>query len=221
MRLILASTSPYRAALLRRLRLEFETAASDVDERAIEAEGHPPAALVRILARAKAQAVAAAAPDAIVIGSDQIAVLDGRILGKPGTEARAREQLGAMAGRTHELLTAVAIVAPRTDFGQRDWREHVDVHRLSMRPLTAERIARYVSLEAPLDCAGSYKIEGLGAVLFDAIEGADPTAIIGLPLSWTAGVLSELGVDPLGVATSSDTSSRAPGGEGPSSRSVR
>ena len=195
MRLVLASTSPYRAALLERLGLPFEVAPSHVDERAIEREGDPPAVLVRRLARAKAERVARAHPGALVIGSDQAAVIDGAVLGKPGTAERACAQLRAMAGRTHELLTAVCVVAPQ------GLREHTDVHRLTMRALSDAQIARYVALEQPLDCAGSYKIEGLGAALFGAIEGQDPTAIVGLPLSWTASTLTALGLDPLGTPT--------------------
>lgn len=192
--LVLASTSPYRNALLARLRLPFESLAPGVDEEAVKAEGLAAEALVTRLAREKAQTVARGLsrdrPDALVVGSDQVAELDGLVLGKPGTPAGAQAQLRHLAGREHRLLTALCVV--RAGDGRRV--EALDVHRLRLRPLTDLQIARYVSLEDPVDCAGSYKIEGLGIALFEWIRGDDFTAVVGLPLTRLVSLLCELGV---------------------------
>ena len=181
-RLVLASTSRYRRALLERLGLPFETAAPGVDEDAYKARGLAPQALVLELARAKALAVARDT-DAIVIGSDQVAEIDGLVLGKPGTPERAVQQLQRLAGRTHHLWTGVCVVDGRS--GRQV--EHVDLHRLTMRALTAAQLAAYVAQDDPVDCAGAYKI--------DRVEGDDATAIVGLPLMFVARALAELGVD--------------------------
>lgn len=178
MRLVLASTSAYRRELLGRLGVAFETAAPDVDEGAWKGRGLAPRDVARQLARAKAEAVARVVGDgATVIGSDQVCALGSETFGKPGTAERAGEQLARLAGRTHELLTAVCVVGPLHGV----W-EHTDVARLSMRALDAVSIARYVAADRPLDCAGSYKLEALGIALFEKIECADHTAIVGLPL---------------------------------------
>lgn len=178
MRLVLASTSAYRRELLGRLGVAFETAAPDVDEGAWKGRGLAPREVARQLARAKAEAVARVVGDgATVIGSDQVCALGSETFGKPGTAARAGEQLARLAGRTHELLTAVCVVGPVHGA----W-EHTDVARLSMRALDAASIARYVAADRPLDCAGSYKLEARGIALFEKIECADHTAIVGLPL---------------------------------------
>jgi septum formation protein len=178
MRLVLASTSAYRRELLARLGAAFETAAPDVDEAAWKGRGLAPRDVARQLARAKAEAVARVVGDgATVIGSDQVCALGSETFGKPGTAERAGEQLARLAGRTHELLTAVCVVGPVHGV----W-EHTDVARLSMRALDAGSIARYVAADRPLDCAGSYKLEARGIALFEKIECADHTAIVGLPL---------------------------------------
>jgi septum formation protein len=174
--LILASTSPYRRALLDRLGIPYRAVAPDVDEEAFKRLGFGPRKLARRLAIAKAQSVSRAYPDAIVIGSDQVVTIDGECLGKPGTEAQAIAQLSSMQGRTHRIITAMSVcrgVLTKT---------HVDVARLTMRKLTPDEIARYVRADQPLDCAGSYKLESHGITLFKKIESADQTAIIGLPM---------------------------------------
>ncbi|MBL8728853.1 MAG: septum formation protein Maf [Planctomycetes bacterium] len=186
--LVLASTSPYRRELLARLRLAFTCAPPGVDEGAVKRSGREPAAVVAELARQKATAVAARFPDAIVIGGDQCACLDGAVLDKPGTVAAAIAQLQRLSGRSHELHTAVAIVHPA---GLVAW---TDVTRLTMRPLSDAEIERYVTAERPLDCAGSYKIEALGIALFERIESADQSAIQGLPLLRLAAELRALGL---------------------------
>ena len=176
MDLILASTSPYRRAQLGLLRLPFRCVAPGVDEGAIEADPAEPAELARRLARAKAEAVASREPGAVVIGGDQVVAFEGRVLGKPGTAERAVEQLLAMAGREHQLISAVSVA-------DRDGIEvATEVARLRVRALTRDEAERYVAADRPLDCAGSYKIESLGIALFDRIEASDHSAIVGLPL---------------------------------------
>lgn len=184
-RLILASTSVYRRELLARLQLEFSTARPDVDEQAQPDES--PETLASRLAAEKAAAVAAGAPDAWVIGSDQVADLDGQSLGKPGTLEQARAQLGAMAGRTVRFHTAVSLTGPQRSF------HALDLTEVQLRPLTPDDIARYLAAEPALDCAGSFKCEGLGISLFDAIRTSDPTALIGLPLIALARLLRQAG----------------------------
>jgi septum formation protein len=186
--LILASTSRYRAALLARLGLPFETVAPEVDERSLEEPGLEPRAAAERLARAKAAAVAARRPGAIVIGSDQVCAAGDQVLHKPGTRERAVEQLLALAGRTHELITAVAVQAPGRVL------EHTDVSRLTMRPLERAALERYVDADQPLDCAGAYKLEERGVALFSRIECADASAITGLPLMALVEMLDSLGI---------------------------
>lgn len=186
-RLTLASTSAYRRALLERLGLPFDTARPDVDETPLSDE--TPQALAVRLARAKAEAVLdPGQPDLWVIGSDQVAELDEEPLGKPGSIARAEAQLRAMSGREVRFLTAVCLAGPG---GRR--LEALDVTTVHFRPLSNGEIARYVDRERPLDCAGSFKSEGLGITLFEAIENRDPTALVGLPLIATARLLREAG----------------------------
>lgn len=185
-RLILASTSAYRRALLERLGLPFDTARPDVDETPLPDES--PAALAVRLARAKAEAVATGAGDAWTIGSDQVAELDGRPLGKPGTAENAVTQLRAMSGREVRFHTALCLAGPD---GRRF--EHLDLTVVRFRTLGEDEIARYVERERPLDCAGSFKCEGLGIALFEAIDNRDPTALVGLPLIATARLLREAG----------------------------
>lgn len=183
--LVLASTSPYRRELLSRLRLPFETARPEVDETPRGAEA--PEDLAVRLATAKAVAVAARHPGAWVIGSDQVATFDGHVLGKPGDRSRAIAQLRSMSGRDVAFFTGVALVCDDTTF------QHLDTTRVRVRRLGGDEIARYVDAERPFDCAGSFKSEGLGIALFDAIETRDPTALIGLPLIATAGLLRRAG----------------------------
>ena len=193
MRVILASTSSWRADLLSRLQVPFDQVDPEVDEDPYKERGLPPRELVTELAVAKARAVAARHPEALVIGADQVAFLDGRVLGKPGTAERAEAQLGMLAGRTHELVTGTALIDGRTG----DLHTAVDVHRMTMRALSPQQIASYIQREAPLDAAGSYYIEGLGIALFDGIDGSDFTAIIGLPLTQVVRLFTASGIDVL------------------------
>lgn len=187
MELILASTSTYRRDLLARLAIPFTAVAPGVDEAAVQRAGLAPRGLAEALARAKARAVAAAHPGAVVIGSDQLAAVDGEILGKPGAPEAAEAQLLRLQGRAHELITAVAVCHPG------GLLEHTDVTRLVMRPLSREEIRRYVDADRPLDCAGSYKLEAHGITLFSAIESRDHSAVTGLPLIAVTTLLRELG----------------------------
>lgn len=189
--LVLGSTSRYRRELLERLRLPFEICAPDVDE--TPQPGEAPAALAARLALAKAQAVARRFPSAIVIGSDQVADLDGQPIGKPGTHERAVEQLRSMSGRTIVFQTALAVVCADSGFVAQD----LAPVRVRFRALTDTEIENYLRAEQPYDCAGSAKSEGLGISLLDAIESDDPTALIGLPLIRTGAMLRRAGLDPL------------------------
>jgi septum formation protein len=191
-RLILASTSPYRRELLSRLRVPFEVVAPGVDEAALP--GETPARLARRLAAAKALAVAGRHPTAVVIGSDQVAELDGHAIGKPGTHARAVEQLRRMSGRTVVFHTAVAVAGPA---GLAEALVPVTVR---FRVVGDADIERYLHAETPYDCAGSAKSEGLGVALLEAIESDDPTALVGLPLIRTCALLRAAGLDPLDAA---------------------
>jgi len=186
--LVLGSTSRYRRELLERLRIAFEAAAPQVDE--TPQPGEAPAALASRLALAKARDVAARWPQAIVIGSDQVADLDGQPLGKPGTHQRAVAQLARMSGRTVIFHTALAVVCQATGFEQAD----LAAVRVRFRALSAGEIERYLHAEQPYDCAGSAKSEGLGIALLEAIDSDDPTALIGLPLIRTARLLRAAGL---------------------------
>lgn len=183
--LILASTSRYRAELLSRLRLPFSCANPEVEEAALP--GEAPTALATRLARAKAAAVAARHPGAWVIGSDQVAELDGAPLGKPGTRDAACAQLAAMSGREVLFHTAVCV----SNSGRH--LQATDLTRVRFRTLRAGEIERYVEAEMPLDCAGSFKCEGLGITLFEAIDNQDPSALVGLPLIALCRLLREAG----------------------------
>ena len=190
MDLILASTSPYRRAQVGRLGLPFRCVAPEVDEDEWKArwDGVSPRELAEGLAHAKAAGVAGRNPGAAVIGGDQLVALDGRVLGKPGTRDAAVDQLLAMSGRTHELITALAVIHDGRV------RSHCDVARLTLRPLTVESIRRYVDADLPIDCAGSYKLESRGICLFDAIESDDHSAIVGIPLIALTTILRDLGL---------------------------
>ncbi len=190
-RLVLASTSPYRRDLLARLALPFEVLAPVVDETPLP--GQTPAALAARLALAKAEAVAANARDAIVIGADQVAELDGEPIGKPGDHARAVLQLRRMSGRKVLFHSAVAVVhASRAHVGRA-----LATVTVRFRRLADDEIEAYLRAEAPYDCAGSAKSEGLGIALLDSIDSDDPSALIGLPLIRTCELLREAGLDPL------------------------
>lgn len=186
--LVLGSTSPFRRELLQRLGLPFEVAAPEVDE-----SHHPdesPRTLVQRLAEAKARAVAMQYRDALIIGSDQVAVIDDRILGKPGNRDRAMAQLRQASGRRVEFLTGLCL------YNSAAQRAQVDVvsYGVRFRVLDDERIGRYLDREQPFNCAGSFKSEGLGITLFERMEGDDPTALIGLPLIRLVDMLAEQGV---------------------------
>lgn len=187
--IVLGSTSRYRAELLRRLLADFEQSAPGTDESTRTDES--PAERAWRLAVAKAEAAARGRHDALVIGSDQVAEFDGLILDKPGTAERARAQLAACSGREVHFHTALCLFDTRT--GQR--HVHVDHTRVRFRELAAVEIARYVEREQPLDCAGSFKCEGLGISLFESIDNRDPSALIGLPLIALAQLLREAGVE--------------------------
>jgi septum formation protein len=190
-RLILASTSRYRKELLSRLRIPFDTDAPNVDESPLA--GEAPAATARRLAQAKALVVAIRHPDAVVIGSDQVAELDGIRLDKPGSAVRAVEQLMAASGRTVEFLTAVHVCSRN---GPTDTHAVVPT-RVTFRRFDRAVAERYVAIEQPLDCAGSAKAEGLGIALIATIEGPDPTALIGLPLITVTDLLARHGMSVL------------------------
>ena len=186
---ILASTSRYRRELLSRLRLPFDVHSPEVDETPLPDE--TPEALARRLALEKARAVARRFPEAVVIGSDQVADLAGEPLGKPGDHARATTQLRRMRGQTLIFQTAVAVVCESTGFTECD----LAPVRVVFRDLSDDAIERYLRAETPYDCAGSAKSEGLGIALLDAIDSDDPTALIGLPLVRTCRMLRAAGVE--------------------------
>lgn len=196
--LILASTSRYRRELVQRLRVPFETAPPDVDE--TPQPGEAPLALAQRLALAKARAVAHARPDAVVIGSDQVAELDGRPLGKPGTHERAVEQLRAMSGRRVLFHTAVAVLRHAQE-GSSYAGEALVTVEVRFRALGDAEIERYLKLEEPYDCAGSAKSEALGIALVESITSSDPTALVGLPMIRTCALLREAGLDVLQAAS--------------------
>ena len=189
--LILGSTSRYRRELLERLRLPFTVERPDVDESPLP--GETPRNLALRLALNKARAVAAQHRDAVVIGADQVAELDGEAIGKPGTHERAVEQLRRMSGRRVVFQTALAVVRAATGFE----RALLAPVRVQFRTLADAEIERYLRLEEPYDCAGSAKCETLGIALLAAIDSDDPTALVGLPLIRTCELLREAGLDPL------------------------
>ncbi|ANB18298.1 Maf family protein [Dokdonella koreensis] len=191
--LVLASTSRYRRELLQRLTPRVRALPPETDE--ARRPGEAPAALARRLAAAKAQAVAGQAAGALVIGSDQVADRDGRVLGKPGDEATARAQLAACSGAVVVFHTAVCLLDLRGDVPVA--YTAADLTEVFFRPLAADEIARYVARERPLDCAGSFKCEGLGIGLFERIASDDPTALVGLPLIAVCRLLREAGVEVL------------------------
>lgn len=189
--LALASTSPYRRELLARLRVPFEVAAPLVDE--TPRPGESPRALVERLSREKALAVAARFADALVIGSDQVAILDGVPLSKPGTHERAVAQLAAMRGRRIEFLTGVAVHATATGATH----ARVVPYFVEFRDFADAEAEAYLAAERPYDCAGAAKAEGLGIALIRRMEGDDPTALVGLPLIALVDLLALHGFRPL------------------------
>ena len=191
--LILASTSRYRRELLERLRLPFEVIAPAVDETPRPLES--PSALAQRLALAKAEAIARAHPQAVVIGSDQVAELDGSAIGKPLTHARAVEQLRSMRSRSVVFHTAVSVVCAESGFAG----SAIAPVTVRFRNLGEAEIEQYLRAEQPYDCAGSAKIETLGVALVEAVESDDPTALVGLPLIRTCALLREAGIDPLAL----------------------
>lgn len=187
--LVLASTSPYRRELLARLGLPFQCRSPRIDEEALKQHLGPiaPEDLAMTLAEAKARSLADEYPGDTLIGSDQLVALDDKTLGKPGTAEAAVEQLRAMSGREHRLITTVAV-----------WKagqihRHLDIAILHLRPLGDDEIRRYVEADQPYDCAGSYKLESRGITLFDRIQSDDHTAITGLPLIALTTILRNLG----------------------------
>jgi len=190
-KLILGSTSPYRRDLLARLRIPFDVIAPDVDETPQSTE--TPKQLACRLAMAKARAVAAQFPACVVIGSDQVADLDGQPLGKPGDHARATAQLQQMRGKTVVFQTAVAVVCQETGFAQMDLAQV----KVKFRELSDTEIEAYLRAETPYDCAGSAKSEGLGIALLASIDNDDPTALVGLPLIRTCRMIQAAGIQVL------------------------
>lgn len=188
-KLILGSTSIYRRGLLERLHIPFTVASPDIDETPQVAEN--PAAMAKRLAMAKALVIAQQYPNCVVIGSDQVADLDGTPLGKPGNHARAVLQLQSMRGKTVVFQTAVAVVCIETGFAQ----ESLAPVRVRFRDLSDTEIENYLRAEPAYDCAGSAKSEGLGIALLDRIDSDDPTALVGLPLIRTCAMLRAAGVD--------------------------
>ncbi|MCL4720840.1 MAG: septum formation protein Maf [Gammaproteobacteria bacterium] len=188
-RVVLASRSPSRKALLQRLLADFVAISPEVDES--PRPGESPRDLATRLARAKADAGARAFPASVIIGSDQVARLGTAVLGKPGTAERAVAQLLACSGQAVEFLTAVAVRSP----GPGGERTHLDVTQVRFRCFTPDEAERYVAADLPLDCAGSFRAESRGVILMDSIDSRDPTGILGLPLIWVAAALRECGID--------------------------
>lgn len=185
--ILLASSSPYRRGLLDRFLAEFEAVSPDVDES--NDAGLEPDELARHLARVKAEAVSASSRNALIIGADQLAVLDGRVLGKPGNHQKAVEQLLAASGKSVKFLTAVCMLDPVT----RKRYEHTDETIVQFREFDRRLAEAYLRLDEPYDCAGSFKLEGAGFLLFESVKTDDPTALVGLPMIWISDRLLELG----------------------------
>ncbi len=184
---VLASSSSYRRGLLDRFLDQYETVSPGVDES--NPDELPPAELATFLARKKAEAVAPNARDALIIGADQLAVLEDRVLGKPGTHQKAVEQLLAASGKAMTFLTAVCVLDPlgRTRY------EYTDKTTVRFRQFDRRLVDAYLHHDKPYDCAGSFKMEGAGYVLFESVQTDDPTALIGLPMIWVADRLLQLG----------------------------
>lgn len=189
MPIVLASTSPYRRELLERLGLPFRQLAPDVDERPLA--GESPAELAARLAEAKARALVECCPTDLIIGSDQTVECGGALLGKPGSLAAAREQLRRQSGRSARFHTAVTVLDAASGVAE----TRATITEVAFRTLSPAQIDRYLERDAPYDCAGSFKSEGLGIALFRSVRSDDPTALIGLPLILLCALLESFGVD--------------------------
>jgi septum formation protein len=189
--ILLASSSPYRRELLQKLHLPFSWASPDIDETPYPEES--PQALTLRLAEQKAKALADKHPEHLIIGSDQVTTLDGIIIGKPGTHSAAVEQLQKCRSRSLVFLTSLCLLNTKTGRNQIS----LETYKVSFRNLSDQQIDRYLRLEQPYDCAGSFKAEGLGISLFDKLEGEDPNTLIGLPLIALIRMLNNEGIDPL------------------------
>lgn len=188
-KLILASTSKYRKALLEQLNVPFQAIAPLVDEEVLKKQSSVSLPdLPLFLAKKKAESLVSLYPNSVIVGSDQMGLLDHTPLNKAGSRQKAIEQLSLLSGKSHTLVTAVSVYA------QGKWHHHVDTTTLTMRHLTKEQITHYVDLENPIDCSGSYKIEALGIALFEKIETKDHTAIVGLPLIALCRILETVGL---------------------------
>jgi septum formation protein len=187
--LVLASTSVYRRALLERVGIPFRCRAPQCDEQRLKGADTDPRSLAERLAHAKAASLVADEPGITIIGCDQVVSFQGQIFGKPVNLERAVDQLALLAGQSHELITALVVIC-----GEQVFR-HTDVSTLWMRPLSRPELARYVASDQPLDCAGSYKLEARGIVLFERIDSLDHSAITGLPLIALVSILRELGFE--------------------------
>lgn len=188
MSMILASTSIYRRQLLERLGIPFIVAAPKGEEQRMP--GETPGEMVRRLAEEKARSVAGEFPDAVIIGSDQVAVIDGLVLGKPGNFVNAAAQLRLASGREVEFLTGLCLLSPHPPCVQIE----LSLFRVMFRELTESRIRAYLERDRPFDCAGGFKSEGLGIALFERMTGDDPTALMGLPLIALTGMLERVGL---------------------------
>jgi septum formation protein len=186
--IILASTSIYRKQQLERLNISFSTAAPNIDEEALKAQGLDHIQLSKELSLLKARNISASCDNAIVIGGDQVASFNQIILSKPKTKERAVEQLTLIAGKEHQLITSLAIIANGQEY------LYTSIATMKMRQLTDSQISRYIDIDEPLNSCGSYRLEALGISLFESIDCEDYTSIIGIPLMWTARTLSKLGV---------------------------
>jgi septum formation protein len=193
--LILASTSRHRRALLHQAGLGHLTCVAPRCDENVDGLEISPSEQVALLARRKAESVGVAYPGALIIGSDQVVELDGEVLGKPGSAERAVEQLARLSGRSHRLLTGLCVHEPSTGRSEVAVSEHV----MSMWPFTREQLRRYVELDQPLDCAGSYRVESAGVTLFESMRGEDYTAIVGLPMCLLARLLTLFGVTLLDI----------------------
>jgi septum formation protein len=186
-RILLASSSRYRQGLLDRFLNDYQTVSPDIDESPYENE--TPEELARRLARTKAETVSKSNRNALIIGADQLAVLNGEVLGKPGDHEKAVEQLLAASGHSVAFLTAVCVLDPET----RRRYEHMDRTTVRFRRFDRRLADFYLHHDKPYDCAGSFRIEGAGFVLFESVQTDDPTALVGVPMIWLAGTLRELG----------------------------
>ena len=184
--IILASTSIYRQEQLKRLNVRFKSVSPHVDEEPLKKKGLDHVQLSRELALLKAKSISD--KNAIIIGGDQVASFNSAILSKPKTKEKAFEQLKSLAGNEHNLITSLAIISNDQEY------VHTCIAKMKMRQLTDEQIKKYIDIDEPLQCCGSYRIEALGVSLFEAIDCEDYTSIIGIPLMWTAKILSKLGV---------------------------